>query len=80
MNQIDEIRDMHMDPPGGYGAFDEDQLYDREEDAKELCEHCDKPVEDCTCYSPCCGEYMGGGNRDGSYSDYGICPSCGEHV
>jgi len=35
MSQIDEIRDIRMDPPGGYGAFDEDQLYGSDEDVEE---------------------------------------------
>jgi hypothetical protein len=45
-----------------------------------LCEDCEKPIDDCKCYSPCCGEKMSSGNADGCFEDYGICPSCGEHV
>ena len=47
-------------------------------EADEYCEYCGS-VEPCDCLSPCCGAYMGGGNGDGSYSDYGICPDCQEH-
>lgn len=46
----------------------------------ELCEDCERPVDDCECYSPCCGAKMSGGNGDSSFSDYGICPECGEHI
>jgi hypothetical protein len=80
MSLKDEIRDLRTDPQGGYGAFDEEQMYNREEDSRELCEHCDLPVEDCKCYSPCCGAYMGGGNGDASFEDYGICPECHEFI
>ena len=41
MSQKDEIRDSRMDPPSGYGAFDEEELYSRDEDAEE------EPLSDC---------------------------------
>jgi hypothetical protein len=80
MSIREEISAMRMDPPGGYGAFDEEQLYIRDEDAKEVCEDCGLELEDCKCYSPCCGADMRGGNGDASFSDIGICPECGEFV
>ena len=46
----------------------------------EYCEECEKTIEDCKCYSPCCGADMRGGNGDASFEDYGICPECKEHV
>jgi len=46
----------------------------------ELCEHCGLPIDECECLSPCCGADMTSGNGDASFEDYGICPTCGEHV
>jgi len=67
--------------PDGYGAFDEEQLMERTEDTKEeLCEDCDLPLDECLCYSPCCGADMRKGNSDASFGDYGICPDCKEHI
>jgi hypothetical protein len=81
MNLKDEIRDMRMDPPGGYGAFEEDQLYERTEDVKDSdkdeCDICGSQVDDhgyftCQCYSPCCGARM--------IDDCDLCPDCHEHI
>jgi hypothetical protein len=67
--------------PEGYGAFDEEQLNERDEDIK-VCPDCLEPVDDCECkyFSPCCGADMRKGNGDASFEDYGICPECKEHI
>jgi len=57
------------DLPEGYGAFDEDQLYERAEDVNE-CTECNGHGSDET-ISDCCGA-----TRD---SDSGLCHECHDH-
>jgi RecJ-like exonuclease len=66
---MSRISDMHMDPPGGYGAFDEEQLNERIEDIAE-CELCNGKGSD-ECISDCCGE-----KRE---PDLGLCYYCHDH-
>ena len=61
----------------GHGAFDK---YQCDEDAIVRCEYCDRDFDNCNCYSPCCGAYLGDTNGDGSFKDFDICPECGEHI
>jgi len=55
--------------PEGYGAFDDDQLYGRDEDTKE-CELCEGKGSD-ESVSGCCGA-----SRD---EDTGLCYECHDH-
>ena len=72
MSLKDEIRDMRMDPPAGYGAFDEEALYERTEDTEEeilsdYSEELEELIKErkCTvgCSDPKCD--CGGYRRDG---------------
>jgi hypothetical protein len=58
--------------PEGYGAFSDEQLNERVEEVKEedLCEECGKHIDDCKCYSPCCGAPI---------ILHDICSECKEH-
>jgi hypothetical protein len=76
MNIRDDIRPSSFyqgfEEPEGYGAFDEAQLNERTEDVQqeEECPECGLTVDECKCYSPCCGAVI---------ILHDICSECKEH-